>query len=77
MFDGLWEKAMAPLAGFGVWIYSVEKRLGNRVTPREFNGLKDDVKWVQSAVWDIMVAQKIKPSVQPPEEIKKLNNIKK
>jgi len=77
MADGIYEKLIAPLAGFGIWIYSVERRLANRVTPREINGLKDQANRLESHLWDLMKAQQIIPSVEPPEEVKRLNNREK
>jgi len=75
MLDGTLDKLWAIIGGCALfWAGSVEKRLGNRVTAREFNGMREDVKWLQSAVWDIMVAKRIKSSLEPPDEIKKLND---
>ena len=78
MFDGLWDKTLAPLIGIGLWATSIEKRMWGKVSVRECDKqhkvLNGQLNRLESHMWDIMKAQNITPSVEPPEEIKKLNN---
>ena len=76
--NGLLEKAL--LAIMGLWVGSEELRLRNKVNIREcdtrYNHLATQTNRVESHLWDIMKAQKITPSIDPPEEIKNSNNRK-
>jgi len=78
MFDGLWDKTLAPLIGIGLWATSIEKRMWGKVSVRECDTKHKttDAQLVrlESHVWDIMRTMKIEPSIPVPEEIK--NNSK-
>jgi len=73
--NGLWEKAV--LAIMGLWLGSGEFRLRNKVSTREcdsrYNHLVLQNTRIESHLWDIMKAQKITPSIEPPDEIKNNN----
>jgi len=70
--NGIWEKAI--LAIMGLWVGSEELRLRNKVSKDHFNdvivGFREQNTRLESHIWDIMQAQNIKPSIEPPDEIK-------
>lgn len=78
MFDGLWDKISMPVIGIGLWAGSLEKRLWGKVNVRECDAkhkhTDKQLNRLESHLWDVMKAMKIEPSVEPPEEIKRLNN---
>ena len=58
----------------GAWIASIEIRLRSRVGRKEFElfvsqSMSQGTR-LESHIWDIMKAQGVKPSIEPPEEIK-------
>jgi len=54
----------------GAWIASFEVRLRNKVGRKEFELIVAQGIRLESHIWDIMKAQKIKPTIEPPDEIK-------
>ena len=58
----------------GAWIASIEIRLRNKVSRKEFDlFVKQSMNQgtrLESHIWDIMKAQKITPTIEPPDEIK-------
>jgi hypothetical protein len=76
MEGGILEKAALAIAG--LWVGAQEFRLKNKVSVREcdtrYNHLINQSNRIESHLWDIMQAQKITPSMEPPEEIR--NNSK-
>ncbi|GAH69629.1 unnamed protein product [marine sediment metagenome] len=73
--NGIWDKMIIPSAIFVSWIGSFEIRLRNKVGRDEFNLVVAQGKLTQTWLWDIMKAQNITPSIEPPDEIK--NNKRK
>ena len=76
--NGIWEKAV--FAIMGLWMGSGELRLRNKVSTREcdtrYNHLINQNTRIESHLWDIMRERGIKPSMEPPDNIKNNNNPK-
>lgn len=68
--NGLFEKIVAPGVIFLAWVGSFEVRLRGKVSRNEFDHVVAQGNRLESHIWDIMKAQGIKPTVEPPEEIK-------
>lgn len=68
--NGSIEKILGAFAVPLVWIGSVEWRLRNKVGKDRFADLQAQTTRVESHLWDIMKAQGVTPTVEPPEEIK-------
>jgi len=72
--NGLIEKVAVPATIFLAWIGSFEVRLRNKVSRKEFDlfvgqSMSQGTR-LESHIWDIMKAQGVKPSIEPPDEIK-------
>ena len=63
-------KELFALPVIGIWIASLEVRLRNRVSRKEFDLVVAQGVRLESHIWDIMKAQKIIPTMEPPDEIK-------
>lgn len=72
--NGSIEKILGAFALPLVWMGSFEWRLRNKVGKDRFADLQTQMNRIESHQWDMLKAQNIKPSVEPPEEIK--NNSK-
>lgn len=53
-----------------VWIGSIEWRLRNKVSRDTFDVQQAQTNRIESHLWDLMKAQHITPSIEPPDEIK-------
>jgi len=71
------EKVAAPGAIILGWLGSFEWRLRNKVDKGHFNDaitqLRQQNNRLESHIWDIMVAQGVKATIEPPDEIKNNN----
>ena len=74
--NGSWKEMLGMFALPAFWLGSIEVRLRNKIGREEFNLVVDQGKLIQTWLWDIMKAQKITPSIDPPDEIKNGNNRK-
>ena len=68
--NGTWEKIIGVAMLPAFWLGSIEVRLRNKVGRDEFNLVVAQGKLTQTWLWDIMKAQNITPSIEPPDEIK-------
>lgn len=64
------EKLLAPIILPLAWMGSLEWRLRSKISKDRFEDLKTQTDRVESHLWDIMQASKIKPSMDVPEKIK-------
>ena len=69
-----WEKIIAAIGANLVWVGSMEWRVRNKVGRKEFDlfvtqSMSQGTR-LESHIWDIMKAQGVKPSIEPPDEIK-------
>ncbi len=65
---------LAPGGAALAYLGSIETRLRTKIGRKEcrrvHNGLDKKIDRIESHLWDLLCAQNIKPSVDPPEEIK-------
>lgn len=74
--NGSWKEILGVFALPAFWLGSIEVRLRNKIGREEFNLVVEQGKLTQTWLWDIMKAQNITPSIEPPDEIKNSNNRK-
>ena len=66
-------KELIAIPIIGVWIASFEVRLKNKIGRKEFELVVAQGIRLESHMWDIMKAQHIKATIEPPDEIKNKN----
>ena len=72
--NGLIEKIAGIL--LVAYVGTTEWRIRGKVSRKEFDLVVAQGTRLESHIWDIMKAQNIKPSIEPPDEIKNNNNRK-
>lgn len=73
MLNGF-DKIISILAIPAMWIGSIEWRIRNKMDKNSFDLLREQINRVESHQWDMMKAQNITPTIEPPDKIKN-NNI--
>lgn len=68
MFNGF-EKVAAIIAIPLAWFGSIELRLKSKVNRDAFDLLTGQTNRIETYLWEIMKAQGIKSSIDPPDEI--------
>jgi len=63
-------KELIAIPIIGAWVASFEVRLRHKVGRKEFELMVAQGIRLESHMWDIMKAQKITPTIEPPDEIK-------